>query len=85
MNEQYLLLCDVYLGRVMEHCYNFYSNNTSIPTANRSGGPTIEQFCSKHDSLKIVGLNAPNPEGDIRLSNSGYTMPTGKQNITRRK
>ena len=83
MNEQYLLLCDVYMGRVKEHCYEYFGrNDTSIPTA--SGlGPSIEQFCIKHDSLKIVGLNAPNPEGDIRLSNFGYTMPTGKQNITR--
>ena len=77
MNEQYLLLCDVYMGRVKELRYDPYDNNTLIPTSYRHG-TSIEQFCIKHDSLKAVGINEPNPKGDIRLSNSGYNIPTGK-------
>lgn len=61
-DEKYLLLCDVGLGKILK--VTEHQNH--------------DDFMKNYDSLHVVGLHQPNPTENVRLSNQGVVVPSGK-------
>ena len=70
-SSEYLLLCEVDLGRCLEvNNYSWYNNHE------------IKEKALKYDSVHVLGKHVPEDTGSV-VSTEGYTLPLGK--IVRRK
>lgn len=63
--QNYLLLCDVALGK-SKNVENYYST--------LQDGTKVREY----DSLKIIGEHVPEEKGEVRHSEYGVTIPIGK-------
>ena len=63
--QNYLLLCDVALGKSknVDNYYSTFQDGTKV---------------REYDSLKIIGEHVPENKGDVRHSEYGVTIPIGK-------